>query len=96
MNISELKELKNFINCYFNQDTDDIYISLEEYIKENRKNINIILKEIKIFLNDPEIGDLTRIKFIEEESDIYYAGYELTPIEWIQFIEKRLEEEINK
>jgi hypothetical protein len=54
-------------------------LSLEEYIKENRKNTNIILKEIKIFLNDPEIGDLTRIKFIEEESDISYAGYEFPP-----------------
>ena len=35
-------------------------------------------------------------KFIEEETMINYEYYNLTPVEWIRCIEKRLEEELGK
>ena len=91
------KIFNNFIGGYFNMDTDDIYDSLDEYMTvSNNENKLKVLNSIKEFLDYNEMTEEEKNKFIEEETLIYYEYYNLTPIKWIKYIEKRLEEEINK
>ena len=56
----------------------------------------MIKKALKEFLDYNEMTEEEKNKFIEEETLIYYEYYNLTPIEWVKYIKKRLEEEINK
>ncbi len=91
------KIFNNFIGGYFNMDTDDIYDSLDEYMTvSNNENKLKVLNSIKEFLDYNEMTEEEKNKFIEEETLIYYEYYNLTPIEWVKYIKKRLEEEINK
>lgn len=91
------KIFNNFIGGYFNMDTDDIYESLDEYVTvSNNENKLKVLNSIKEFLDYNEMTEEEKNKFIEEETLIYYEYYNLTPIEWVKYIKKRLEEEINK
>ena len=91
------KIFNNFIGGYFNMDTDDIYDSLDEYMTvSNNENKLKVLNSIKEFLDYNEMTEEEKNKFIEEETLIYYEYYKLTPIEWVKYIKKRLEEEINK
>ena len=91
------KIFNNFIGGYFNMDTDNIYESLDEYVTvSNNENKLKVLNSIKEFLDYNEMTEDEKNKFIEEETLIYYEYYNLTPIEWIKHIEKRLEEEVRK
>ena len=90
-------ELKNFLICYFNQDTDDIYESLNEFLEETSKiGLEQTLKDIKKFLENKEMTELEKEKFIEDETEIYYPGYNITPLEWLEYIKNKLEENLNK
>ena len=91
------KIFNNFIGGYFNMDTDNIYNSLNKYMTvSNNENKLKVLNSIKEFLDYNEMTEEEKNKFIEEETLIYYEYYNLTPIEWVKYIKKRLEEEINK
>ena len=78
-------------------DTDNIYVALNEYIEESDLKDKIeTLNSIKKFLSYDKISSLEKEDLLREETMIFYEGYGLSPLEWLTYIEIRLEEEINK
>ena len=87
----------NFIGAYFNMDTDNIYMALNEYIEESDLIDKVkTLNSIKKFLSYDKMSSEEKEELLQEETMIFYEGYGLSPLEWLTYIEIRLEEEINK
>ena len=89
------KIFNNFISGYFNQDTDNIYESLDEYLmKSSDENKIKVLNNLKIFLNYKEMSNEEKEQFIEDETMINYKAYGLTGLDWVKYIKTKLKEEL--
>ena len=83
----------NFIGAYFNMDTDNIYIALNEYIEESDLIDKVkTLNSIKKFLSYDKMSSEEKEELLQEETMIFYEGYGLSALEWLKYIEIRLEE----
>ena len=87
----------NFMGSYFNIDSDNIYEDLKDYLRDSNSDNKLrVLKSIKEFLEYDELSERDKENLIREETMICYENYGLSALEWVKYIEKRLEEEINK
>ena len=87
----------NFMGSYFNMDSDNIYEDLKDYIRDSNSDNKLrVLKSIKEFLEYDELSERDKENLVREETMICYENYGLSALEWVKYIEKRLEEEINK
>lgn len=87
----------NFMGSYFNMDSDNIYEDLKDYLRDSNSDNKLrVLKSIKEFLEYDELSERDKENLVREETMICYENYGLSALEWVKYIEKRLEEEINK
>ena len=91
------EDVRDFLGGYFHQDVDDAYEALDEFIEEcSREGKKRTLLNMEKFLGTKEMTELEKEKFIEDETEIYYPGYNITPLEWLEYIKNKLEENLNK
>jgi hypothetical protein len=87
----------NFMGSYFNMDSDNIYEDLKDYLRDSNSDNKLrVLKSIKEFLEYDELSERDKENLIREETMICYENYGLSALEWVKYIEKRLEEEVSK
>ena len=87
----------NFMGSYFNIDSDNIYEDLKDYLRDSNSDNKLrVLKSIKEFLEYDELSERDKENLIREETMICYENYGLSALEWVKYIEKRLEEEVSK
>ena len=78
-------------------DSDNIYEDLKDYLRDSNSDNKLrVLKSIKEFLEYDELSERDKENLIREETMICYENYGLSALEWVKYIEKRLEEEVSK
>jgi CdiI immunity protein len=91
----KFERLRNFLLAYFNQDIESPEGALQEYIEENtKKRILITIEEIDKFLCE-DLPQQDKEQFMEDNCDLYFPALQLTPIEWLKYIQDELKKAVD-
>ncbi|MBG9813915.1 hypothetical protein ABD68_20810 [Bacillus endophyticus] len=91
----KFERLRNFLLAYFNQDIESPEGALQEYIEENtKKRILITIQEIDKFLCE-DLPQQDKEQFMEDNCDLYFPALQLTPIEWLKYIQDELKKAVD-
>jgi CdiI immunity protein len=91
----KFERLRNFLLAYFNQDIESPEGALQEYIEENtKKRILITVEEIDKFLCE-DLPQQDKEQFMEDNCDLYFPALQLTPIEWLKYIQDELKKAVD-
>ncbi|MBT2574674.1 hypothetical protein J7E26_12000 [Bacillus sp. ISL-51] len=91
-----VEEVRSFLSCYFHQDYDSMESVYEELLNEESVEYLIFLVPLlRNFINsDWSIEDKSTL--IDECADgVYFPYYEMSPLDWLKQVTKKIELYLN-
>ncbi|WCM17653.1 contact-dependent growth inhibition system immunity protein [Priestia filamentosa] len=89
-----LEELEDFLAGTFHQDISSPEEALDEFIEEASKECLLFtIKYCEEFLSS-ELTEQEKENIIQNNADIYFPAIELTPLQWLNQLVKKITEDV--
>ncbi|OAZ67909.1 uncharacterized protein SRCM100169_01066 [Bacillus siamensis] len=92
-----LEEVSNFLSCYFHQDYDSMESVYEELLnEESRQYLISLVPLLRNFINSDWTIEEKNTLIDECADGVYFPYYEISPLEWLKQVTKKIELYLNR